>query len=180
MPRPDRRRLALVVAFGACVAVALLGAIGWPASAYRDGDFTQLWVQPRALIEGGDPYDSSWWIAAHERIGQRPENPQAVYPPHDAIAFLPFALLPLPYAAAAWIVAQLVAVAVAIGLLASRVLPRSGRGLFVAVGLTSSRSGSSPSARTRPGSCSRRSPARSSPSPDAGSFSPVRSLGSSS
>lgn len=131
----DRRWLALGLALVVSL-VAVLGAIGWPASAYQDGDFTQFWVQPRALIEGGDPYDRVWWSSAHERAGQRPENPQAVYPPHDAIAFLPLALLPLPYAAAAWIVAQLVAVAIAIALLSSRILPRAGRSLFVAVCLS--------------------------------------------
>ena len=131
-----RRRVAIAVVLAACAAVAVLGAIGWPASAYRDGDFTQFWIQPHALFDdSGDPYDRAWWTAAHERIGQRPENAQAVYPPHDAIAFLPFALLPFPYAAAAWIVAQLVAVSLALWLLASRVLPRVGRGLFLAVGL---------------------------------------------
>ena len=130
------RRIAIAVVLAACAAVALLGAIGWPASAYQDGDFTQFWIQPHALLDvGGDPYDTAWWAAAHTRIGQRPENAQAVYPPHDAIAFLPFALLPFPYAAAAWIVAQLVAVSLALWLLASRVLPRAGRGLFLAVSL---------------------------------------------
>lgn len=74
----SQRRLAIAVALAACAAVAVLGAIGWPASEYRDGAFTQFWVQPRALLEGGDPYDSAWWTAAHEHIGQRPENPQAV------------------------------------------------------------------------------------------------------
>ena len=130
------RRRALAVLLAACATVVVLGAADWPASAYRDGDFTQFWVEPRALVEGGDPYDAAWWTAAHERLGQRPENPQAVYPPHDAIAFLPLAVLPLPYAAAAWIVAQVVAVAVAVGLLASRILPRAGRGLFFALCLS--------------------------------------------
>lgn len=129
------RRLAIAVVLAAGLAVVVLGTIGWPASAYRDGDFTQFWVQPHALLDGADPYDSSWWTAAHAGIGQRPENAQAVYPPHDAVAFLPFALLPLPYAAAAWIVTQLAVVCVAVALLASCALPRSGRGLFIAVAL---------------------------------------------
>jgi glycosyl transferase family 87 len=125
------RRAALAVAFvvTASAAVALLGAIGWPASAYRDGDFTQYWIQPQALIEDRDPYDGAWWAAAHERAGQRPESPQAVYPPHDAIVFLPLAALPLSYAAAAWIVAQLAAVAAALVLVGARV-PRAERGVF--------------------------------------------------
>lgn len=131
-----RRTIAIgaAILLAAAVAVAVLGVAGWPASAYRNGDLTQFWLQPRALFDGGDPYDAGYWSAAHTAIGQLPENPQAVYPPHDAIAFLPFALLPLPYAAAAWVIAQLLLVSVALALLALRIVPPARRGVFLAIG----------------------------------------------
>ena len=134
-----RRRtiaIAATILLAAAVAVAALGAIGWPARAYRNGDFTQYWLQPRALLDGGDPYDPRYWSAAHAAIGQLPESAQAVYPPHDAIAFLPLALLPLPYAAAAWIVAQLLLVSAALAILAWRLVPPARRAVFLAIGVS--------------------------------------------
>ena len=119
-----------VIAIGALVT---LGTIGVPATAYRDGDFLQFWIQPQALFEGASPYDPAWWAAIHRRVGGRALFAEAVYPPHDAFAFLPLALIPLSYAAALWLVAQLVAAAaVAVGL-ARRISDRAGRVVFLAV-----------------------------------------------
>ncbi|HEV2011282.1 MAG TPA: glycosyltransferase family 87 protein [Candidatus Limnocylindria bacterium] len=122
-----------VIAIAASVALVVLGAIGVPATAYRDGDFLQFWIQPQALFEGASPYDPAWWAAIHGRVGGRALFAEAVYPPYDAFAFLPLALVPLSYAAALWLVAQLVAVAaVAVGL-ARRISDRAGQGVFLAV-----------------------------------------------
>ncbi|MDQ6858201.1 MAG: glycosyltransferase 87 family protein [Chloroflexota bacterium] len=68
----------------------------------------------------------------HARVGVRPLFEEAVYPPHNALIFLPLALLPLSYAAAFWLVAQLIAVAVACLALARRISDRAGRLLFLA------------------------------------------------
>jgi len=108
-------------------------AAGVPGATHRDGDFLQFWLQPRALLEGASPYDPAWWAAIHTRIGARPLFSEAVYPPYDAFAFLPLALLPLSYAAALWLVAQLLAVTVvAIGL-ARRIRDRAGQMIFLAI-----------------------------------------------
>ncbi|MBI3521469.1 MAG: DUF2029 domain-containing protein [Chloroflexi bacterium] len=126
-------RRAGIVVVGAIAAVVVLGAIGVPADTYKGGDFLQFWLQPQAFFYGTSPYDPAWWARMHARVGVPPLFDEAVYPPYDAIAFLPLALLPLSYAAAAWLVAQLVAVAaVAVGL-ARRISDRAGRSVFLAV-----------------------------------------------
>jgi len=122
-----------VTAAAAVCAAGLLGALGVPANSYRNGDFLQFWVQPQALFEGASPYDPAWWAAIHARLGARPLFDEAVYPPYDAIAFLPIALFPLSSAAAIWLVAQLVAVAVTTRALARRISDRAGRSIFLAV-----------------------------------------------
>ena len=129
------RRAAIIGAIGitAAAAVIVLGAIGVPASTYRGGDFLQFWIQPQALFEGASPYDPLWWAAIHDRVGVPPLFAEAVYPPYDALAFLPLAALPLSYAAAAWLVAQLVAVAFGASRLARRISDPAGRAIFLAV-----------------------------------------------
>ena len=126
----------VVIASAMLSAVLVLGAIGVPAATYRDGDFLQFWIQPQAFFEGASPYDPGWWAAIHARVGARPLFAEAVYPPYDALVFLPLALLPLSYAAAFWLVTQLVAVA-AVGLaLARQISDRGGRSVFLAVVLS--------------------------------------------
>lgn len=117
----------------AIASILVLGAAGVPAASYRDGDFLQFWLQPQALLDGASPYDPAWWSAMHARAGARPLFDEAVYPPYDALVFLPLALLPLSYAAAFWLVAQLMAVAaVSIGL-ARRISDRAGQAIFLAI-----------------------------------------------
>lgn len=128
-----RAGIIVVIAIAALVAAVVLGAIGVPASTYRDGDFLQFWIQPQALFEGASPYDPGWWAAIHGRVGARALFAEAVYPPYDAFAFLPLALIPLSYAAALWLVAQVVAVAAVAVALARRISDRGGQGLFLAV-----------------------------------------------
>lgn len=117
----------------AIAAVVALGVSGVPASTYRNGDFLQFWIQPQALFDGASPYDPAWWAAMHRRVGVRPLFTEAVYPPHNAFAFLPLAALPLSYAAALWLVAQLVAVAVVAIALARRISDRAGRSVFLGI-----------------------------------------------
>lgn len=126
------RRAGIVSVIAIAMFLALGGA-GVPASTYRHGDFLQFWIQPQALVEGASPYDPDWWAAIHRRVGVRPLFVEAVYPPHNAFAFLPLAAFPLAYAAAFWVVAQLVAVAVVAVALARRISDRGGRSVFLAI-----------------------------------------------
>ncbi len=129
------RRLGLfvVIALAAVVTIILGGQSGFPANSYEHGDFLQFWLQPRALAAGASPYDPVWWAAEHARLGVAPLFGEAVYPPYDALFFAPFALLPLGYAAAAWLVIQVLLVAVTTVVLARRIALPAHRAVAIAV-----------------------------------------------
>lgn len=75
---------------------------------YQHGlaDMPQFWLAPRTLLEGRAPYEVWDWP----------------YPLWTAVALLPVGAMPLEIAAPAWLVAQVVAVATVLVLLARRVL----------------------------------------------------------
>ena len=120
-----------VISIALVAAVYVLGSVGIPAATYRNGDFLQFWIQPQAFAEAADPYDPIWWSAMHGRVGASPLFPEAVYPPYDALVFVPLALLPLNYAAAAWLVGQLAAVLAVALALARRIAEPGGRWIFL-------------------------------------------------
>lgn len=124
-------RLALVLALGAC-ATALLYVTGWPADRYLHNDYAGFWSGSRALIEGSNPYDAVAWLQLHERIGSRglaivPPATGFGYPLTTAVAFLPFAFVPIPFAAPLWFVSQAAAALVSLAALARGLLPRTAR-----------------------------------------------------
>lgn len=96
------------------LAVAGLGASGWPASRFLHGDYIQYWLASRALLEGWDPYDARTWRAAHDAIGSAGYEIATgygfLYPLTTAAAALPFALFPVALAAPLWFVSQTTAV----------------------------------------------------------------------
>lgn len=103
--------LAIVVAG---YAVTLLGT--WIA-VYPVNDFAGFVAGARALLAGIDPYDSGVWPSAFGTFG----TPTAVYgyPPWIALAFLPFALVPLGVGSFIWSAGTL-----ALALLAVRAVTR--------------------------------------------------------
>jgi hypothetical protein len=125
-------RTALAVLAVALAATAALAIAGWPANSYLHNDFAGFWAGGRALLEGSDPYDWPTWAALHERIGSRgtaivPRETPFGYPLVTAVAVAPFALLPVPLAAPAWLVAQVLAALVGVRALGIRVLGASAR-----------------------------------------------------
>lgn len=128
-----RAGILVVTAVAMSAAVFFLGALGVPAATYERGDFLQFWLQPQALWQGASPYDPAWWAAMHAKLGVPPLFPEAVYPPHDALVFLPLALLPLSAAAAAWLVVQLAAVGWVCGYLARPIAERGVRMVYFAL-----------------------------------------------
>ncbi len=108
--------------------VALLAAVGWPASDYRSSDFFQFWAGPHALLEGASPYDVDWSVAFHDRYGSRelrqPPLPATGtpgwttgYPLWTFVLLLPLAVVPFEIAAASWLVAQVIAIALGLSAL---------------------------------------------------------------
>jgi hypothetical protein len=75
------------------------------AGRYADRDFMALWCGGRALLEGLDPYDTAVWIPLRQRYGSTwMPAPQMPLPLWTCVLLVPFALLSLDWAAAAWLV----------------------------------------------------------------------------
>ena len=135
-----RRAVALLVVVSLMVWVALV-MIGWPLASYRDNDFASLWVMGRMLLTGGDQYDYATYVAAHRAIGSRAltivlPDTASFYPLTTALITVPFALLPLPLAAPAWLVTQVALAVAALVALMRRLVPGTfRRDAFVLVGL---------------------------------------------
>lgn len=119
--------MTLALALGAC-ATALLYAAGWPADRYLHNDYAGFWAGSRSLIEGRDPYDAIAWLELHERMGSHglaivPPQTGFGYPLTTAVAFLPFALLPVSLAAPLWFISQAAAALASLAALARRLSP---------------------------------------------------------
>ncbi len=123
----------LVAVAAAVLATAALARIGWPAETYRSSDYFQFWAGPRALLEGGSPYDTVWWTQIHLREGSHAlaQPPQvsatapawtSPYPPWTQLVLVPFALLPFNLAAPPWLVLQVAAVLAGLAALRMRAL----------------------------------------------------------
>ena len=97
----------------------MLSVAGRPGADYRHSDFFQFWAAPRLLLEGADPYDPIPWAGIYAREAAPPiASPvppgRFIYPLWTAVLLLPLGALPFGVAAAAWLVAQLAAVALAL------------------------------------------------------------------
>ncbi|MDP9265263.1 MAG: DUF2029 domain-containing protein [Chloroflexota bacterium] len=137
---------ALVAATFAAV-LALAGA-GWPGRDYRSGDFFQYYAGAAAVASGASPYDTRWWTDFSSRQGStalhNPPEPSSgdaawttPYPLHLFVAILPIALMPLDLAAALWLVAQALCIAVGLAFVARQLLtdPRRDGLLLSAIAL---------------------------------------------
>ena len=92
-----------VLLVGALVA-AHYGSLTAPAR-YADRDFMSLWSGGRAILEGLDPYDPGVWVPLRSRFGSTwmPDD-RAPFPLWTLMLLVPLAILPLDWAAAAWLV----------------------------------------------------------------------------
>lgn len=117
------RLIRIAFAAAALAAVALLAYLGRPGDDYRHSDFFQFWAAPRLLLEGGDPYDRADWADVYARearapVATPPLPGRHIYPLWSAVPLLPLGALPLDLAAALWVSAQVVAIALAVRALA--------------------------------------------------------------
>jgi hypothetical protein len=98
---------ALGLLIGATVLV-MFGFVDVLRSNVATTDFAGFWAGPRALLDGGNPYDPATWQATVARLGTQP-TAEAVYgyPPWVLVALLPLALLPLGLATLVWTVGGL-------------------------------------------------------------------------
>lgn len=71
---------------------------------YANKDFMSLWTGGKALWRGLNPYDPAVWGPLRAEYGSRWfPDPRAPFPLWTFLLTAPFALLPLPWAAAAWL-----------------------------------------------------------------------------
>ena len=71
---------------------------------YANKDFMSLWTGGRAVLNGLDPYDEAVWGPLRASYGSEWfPDPSAPFPLWTFVVMLPFALLPLSWAAAAWL-----------------------------------------------------------------------------
>jgi hypothetical protein len=118
------------VAYAAGVA---LGAVLLVASGYADrspdivmhNDFAAVWGGSRTILDGAMPYDTSSFVATITRYGT--EHPPGynfyTYPGWVAVAFIPFALLPVPVGSALWTIGGILAAIFAVRLLLRQCCP---------------------------------------------------------
>jgi hypothetical protein len=105
-----RRRWPLLVLGG----VGLFIAVAWlhylfvvqPLD-YANKDFMSLWTGARALLRGLNPYNPAVWTPLRAEYGSEwmPDG-TAPFPLWTFLMMIPFGLLPLPQAAAAWLTCQ--------------------------------------------------------------------------
>lgn len=130
--RPSRVVGLAILAAATIGLVLIAAAADLPGATYRRGDFFGFWAASRAVLAGASPYDPFWIADLARGSGAVLSFGRSVYPPWTAVAFVPFALLPFPLAAAAWLALQLIAVSTVVLLLA-RWIARTERAVFVAI-----------------------------------------------
>jgi hypothetical protein len=101
-----------------------LGALVLFASGYADrspeivmqNDFAGFWAGSRTIVDGATPYDPAAFVATITRYGT--EHPPVYgYPGWVAVAFIPFAVLPVAVGSAIWTFGGIVAAIFALRLL---------------------------------------------------------------
>lgn len=88
------------VAFGALVLVAS-GYADRSADIVMHNDFAGFWAGSRTILDGGTPYEPASFAATISRYGTQ-HPPVYGYPGWVAVAFIPFALLPVAVGSAIW------------------------------------------------------------------------------
>ena len=74
-------------------------------------DFFALWLAPKLLIEGKNPYNSLDWISAYDKYGANwVIDAKYLYPLPLAVILMPIGFLPLEYAAIIWIALGILAI----------------------------------------------------------------------
>ena len=112
-------------AFGVALGAVILIASGYAdrsADTVMHNDFAGFWAASRTILDGGTPYDLPSLLATSVRYGTQHPLIEG-YPGWVAIAFIPFALLPVPVASAMWTLGGIGAAIVALRLLLRRWCP---------------------------------------------------------
>lgn len=109
---------------------------------YANKDFMSLWSGATAILQGLNPYDEAVWEPLRAAYGSSwMPDPRAPFPLWTFLFLTPFALLPIPAAAAVWLTVQELLLVLSAYLVVAILLRRSvsavEMGLLVLVGFTS-------------------------------------------
>jgi hypothetical protein len=101
---------------------------------FQSSNFTFFWLAGRMVLEGGNPYDESQYLAGHETHGIKWQpNKIFPYPLPLAIFCIPLGLLPLSTAYITWQVISLIIVAATIFVLLNHWQESAPRRLLVPI-----------------------------------------------
>ena len=106
------------------VVVALFGFFELRDNLVSHNDFTYTWAGARTIVDGGDPYEPSAWLATVARYHTTPAFETVFgYPPWIALAAVPLAVLPVPVASGLWTFGGMAAAALALRALLRSLAP---------------------------------------------------------
>ncbi len=91
--------LPIIIVLASLLAIRIVNSID-----YRNNDFFTFWLAGHLVIKGGNPYDSTQWLAGHHEFGVTWIPNQAyVYPLPLSLLSAPLGLLPLKTAYMVWV-----------------------------------------------------------------------------
>ncbi len=109
--------LTVSIVIGVLVGIILVGFLIASSQDYfraNGSDFFSLWLAPRLLVEGKNPYNPQDWIPPHAQYGaQWIANSTYLYPLPLAILLVPLGVLPIEVAATLWAALNLAAIIIA-------------------------------------------------------------------
>ncbi len=115
----------LAYAIGLIAGGALLLASGYAdrsPEVVRHNDFAGFWAGARTIVDGGSPFDAAALTRTVDRYGT--QHPSVFgYPGWVAVAFVPFALLPIELGSAIWTLGTMALAIVAVGALLGKWCP---------------------------------------------------------
>ena len=103
------------LAFGAVILV-LSGYADRSPDIVMQNDFAGFWAGSRTIVDGATPYDPVAFVVTITRYGTQ-HPPVYAYPGWVALAFIPFALVPVAMGSAIWTFGGIVAAVLALRLL---------------------------------------------------------------
>ena len=99
------------------IAMAYLIASSQDFYRAKGKDFFSLWLAPRLILDGKNPYNPEDWVPAHTTFGAKwVSDSTFLYPLPVAVFLLPLGLVSLEYAAVLWVTLSILAILLAVSI----------------------------------------------------------------